>query len=81
MPHPDGAGRGHWSNFVRFAQKAAVLDFAEQEEVFSLTDIFYGKAYSWMVTTLGPNPDYGSELLVFNLAMIRTNWLTFPMTN
>ena len=60
---------GHWSNFVRFAQKAAVLDFAEQEEVFSLTDIFYGKAYSWMVTTLGPNPDYGSELLVFNLAI------------
>ncbi len=60
---------GHWSNFVRFAQKAAVLDFAEEEEVFSLTDIFYGKAYSWMVATLGPNPDNSSQLLVFNLAI------------
>ena len=60
---------GHWSNFVRFAQKAAVLDFAEEEEVFSLTDIFYGKAYSWMVTTLGSHPDIGSQLLVFNLAI------------
>ena len=59
----------HWSNFVRFAQKAAVLAFAEEDEVFSLTDIFFGKAYSWMVTNLGPNPDNGSQLLVFNLAI------------
>ena len=58
----------HWSNFVRFSQKAAVLDFAAEDEVFSLTDTFYGKAYSWMVTTLGPNPDNGSQLFVFNLA-------------
>ena len=64
----DRAG-GHWSNFVRFAQKAAVLDFVEQDEVFSLTDIFFGKVYSWMVTNLGPNPDNGSQLLVFNLAV------------
>lgn len=60
---------GHWSNFVRYAQKAAVLDFAEEDEVYCLSDFFFGKAYSWMVTTLGPNPDYGSELLVFNLAI------------
>lgn len=60
---------GHWSNFVRFAQKAAVLDFAEQDEVYCLNDFFFGRAYSWMVTTLGPNPDYGSELLVYNLAI------------
>ncbi len=59
----------HWSNFVRFAQKTAVLSFAEENEVFSFTDIFYGRTHSWMVTTLGPNPDYGSELLVFNLAV------------
>lgn len=59
----------HWSNFVRYAQKAAVLDFAEQDEVFSLTDIFFGRTYSWMVTRLGPNPDNGSQLLVFDLTM------------
>ena len=59
----------HWSNFVRFAQKAAVVDFTEQEEVFFLTDTYFGRAYSWMVTTLGPNPDNGSQLLVFNLAI------------
>ncbi len=60
---------GHWSNFVRFSQKAAVLDFVEQEEFFSLTDIFFGNVYSWMVTNLGPNPDNSSQLFVFNLAV------------
>ncbi len=59
----------HWSNFVRFAQKAAVTDFAFEEDVFALTDFFYGKHYSWMVTAIGPNPDYGSEILVSNLSI------------
>ncbi len=59
----------YWSNFIRFAQKAAVLDFAEHDEVFSLTDIFFGKVYSWMVTNLGSNPDNSSQLLVFDLSI------------
>lgn len=54
---------------MRFAQKAAVTEFATEEEVFSLTDFFYGKSYSWMVTTIGQNPEYGAELLVFNLGI------------
>ena len=57
-----------WSNCVRFAQKAAVLDFAQDEEVFSLTDFFYGKGYPWMVTAIGPNPENSSELFVFDLS-------------
>lgn len=60
---------GYWSNFIRFAQKAAVLEFAEEDEVFSLTEIFFGRVYSWMVTRLGPNPELTSQLLVFNLAI------------
>lgn len=59
----------HWSNFVRFAQKAAVTDFALEEDVFALTDFFYGRPYSWMVTAIGPNPEYGSEMLVFDLSI------------
>ncbi len=58
----------HWSNFVRFAQKAAVADFALDEDVFVLTDFFYGKGYSWFVTGIGMNPDNGSEMLVFDLS-------------
>lgn len=58
----------HWSNFVRFAQKATVLDFVEEEKVFSLTEFYYGKAFSWLVTSIGPNPENSSELFVFDLS-------------
>ncbi len=58
----------YWSNFVRFAPKAAVLDFVEANEFFSFTDVFFGRAYSWMVTALGRNPDYDSEVFVFDLS-------------
>ena len=59
----------HWSNFIRFAQKAAALDFTEENQIFLLADFFYGKSFSWMVTTLGPNRSNSSELFVFNLAI------------
>ncbi len=58
---------GYWSNFVRYSQKAAVTDFAQEEEVFALTDFFYGRTYLWMVTSIGTNPENSSEMLVFNL--------------
>ena len=59
----------HWSGFVRFAQKAAVQDFMLDEEVFSLSDFYYGKPYSWMVSAIGTSPNNGSEMLVYNLAI------------
>lgn len=58
----------YWSNVVRFAPKAAVLDFVEANEFFSFSDVFFGKVYSWMVTALGPNPEYDPELFVFDLS-------------
>ncbi len=58
----------HWSRFVRFAQKAAVTDFALEEDVFALTDFYYARPYSWMVTAIGTNPENGSEMLVLDLS-------------
>lgn len=58
----------HWSNFVRFSKKAAVIDFTSGEDVFALTDFYYAKPYSWMVTVIGANPENGSEMLVFDLS-------------
>jgi exodeoxyribonuclease-1 len=57
-----------WAHFVSHSEKAAVTDFALDEDVFALTDFYYGNAHSWMVTAIGRNPDNGSELLVFDLA-------------
>ena len=68
----------HWSNFVRFAQKAAVTDFALEEGVFVLTNFFYGKGYSWLVTSIGANPDNGSEMLVFDLSQDPDDFAALP---
>jgi len=59
---------GYWSNFIRFAQKPAVTEFAHDEDIFALTDFYYGKPYSWMVTGIGVNPENGSEFFVFDLS-------------
>lgn len=59
---------GYWSGFLRFAQKTAVTEFAAEEDVFALTDFYYSKPYSWMVTSIGVNPDNTSEILVFDLS-------------
>jgi len=57
-----------WSGFVRFGQKAAVTDFALDEDVFVLTDFYYTRPYSWVVAAIGTNPDNGSEMFVLDLS-------------
>ena len=59
----------YWSNFVRFAQKSAVLDFVQDEEFFCLTETYFGKTYYWIVCRIGENPGYLAEQFVFNLAV------------
>ena len=59
---------GVWSNCVRFARKAAVLDYAQPGEVFAFVGFSYGRAYLRMVTAIGPNPARDSDLYVFDLS-------------
>lgn len=56
-----------WSAFMRFGNTAAVAAFAEETSVFSFSDFYIGRPYSWHVTLIGRNADYGAELYVFNL--------------
>jgi exodeoxyribonuclease I len=58
-----------WSAFMRFSQKAAVTDYIASESVFCLSDFYFGNPYSWLVTNLGCNPEIGTELFVFDLAV------------
>jgi len=58
-----------WSTAMRFSKKAAVVDFIENELVFSLSDFFYGKSQSWLVTLIGANGTNSSERYVFNLGV------------
>jgi exodeoxyribonuclease-1 len=58
-----------WSAFMRFSQKAAVSDYVFSEPIFSLSDFYFGKPYSWLVTSVGSNPENGSELYAFDLSV------------
>ncbi len=58
-----------WSAFMRFSQKAAVADHIASERIFCLSDFFFGKPYSWLVTTIGANLEIASEFYVYNLAI------------
>jgi len=57
-----------WSRFLRFTQKAAVVDYITSEPVFSLTEGFYGELYSSLATLIGPSPSRRSDILVLDLA-------------
>jgi exodeoxyribonuclease-1 len=58
-----------WSAFMRFSQKATVVDYVMAEPLFCLSDFYFGTSYSWIVTAIGPNPDNNSEHYVYDLAI------------
>ena len=59
---------GVWSNCVRFARKAAVLDYAQPGEVFAFVGFAYGRGYVHAATAIGPDPERDSDLYVFILS-------------
>jgi exodeoxyribonuclease-1 len=58
-----------WSSFLRFSKKAAVTRYMASEPIFCLIDYYFGRPYSWLVTTAGCNTENTSELYVFDLAV------------
>lgn len=61
--------RDLWSSFMRFSQKAAVIDHVSAERIFCLSDFYFGGPYSWLVTPIGSNPNNASEFHVYNLSI------------
>jgi exodeoxyribonuclease-1 len=56
-----------WSAFMRFSKKAAVVDYIQADPVFCLSDFYYGKPFSWIVTAIGQNEQNQPEWYVYNL--------------
>jgi exodeoxyribonuclease-1 len=56
-----------WSTAMRFSKKAAVVDFIENEPVFSLLGYYYDKPRCWLVTLIGTNAAIPVERYLFNL--------------
>lgn len=58
-----------WSAFMRFSQKAAVIEHISEEQIFCFSDFYFGKPYSWLVTVIGVNPEINSEFFVYDLSI------------
>jgi len=58
-----------WSSFMRFSKKASVVDFINDERIFCLSEYYYGKPYSYIVTTIGNNRQNPAEWYVYDLSI------------
>ena len=58
-----------WSSFMRFSQKAAVLDYISSESIFCFTDFYFGKPFSCLATQIGVNSKNPAEAYLYNLAI------------
>ena len=58
-----------WSVFMRFSNKAAVIDYLLEESIVAFSDFYFGKPYSCHVTLIGENAANSSEQYVFNLGV------------
>jgi exodeoxyribonuclease-1 len=58
-----------WSAFMRFTRKPAVIDYVTAEPVFCVSEIYFGRTFSYLVTALGTNPENGNEWYLYDLAI------------
>ena len=56
-----------WKAMDRAATKNAVKEYVATESLFSLTESYFGRIYSWLVTSCGQNPKDAGQLSVFDL--------------
>ena len=56
-----------WQAMDRATVKNTVKKYVASQTMFSLTERYFGRAFSWLVTPCGQNPDYDSQLGVFDL--------------
>lgn len=58
-----------WSSFMRFHKKASVVDFVTAEDIFCLSDFYFGRPYSWLVSVIGQNANNGNEWYCYDLSV------------
>ena len=56
-----------WAALDRATTKSAVKNLVTEQSVFTLTERYFGRTYSWLVTPCGQNPEYDAQLAVFDL--------------
>ena len=56
-----------WQTMARATAKNTVKEYVRAQSMFSLAERYFGRPYSWLVTPCGENPEYDSQLAVFDL--------------
>jgi exodeoxyribonuclease-1 len=56
-----------WSRFLRFATKAAVASFLDEEEAVVLTEFYFNKPYHFVVSPFGADPSNPAAILTLDL--------------
>ena len=56
-----------WNAMNRASAKAAVKEYVAAQSMFSLTERYFGRTYSWLVAPCGENPEYDGQFAVFDL--------------
>lgn len=56
-----------WSRYMRFSNKSSVHDLCESEEVFGLTEFYFGRPHTFLLHKIGVNPDNSNEIVAVDL--------------
>lgn len=56
-----------WQLMTRTTTRKTVADYVRRESSFTVSETYYNRHYSWLVTLCGENPDRPSQLAVFDL--------------
>ena len=68
-----------WTAMSDATNKNNVVKYAMREEHFSLSERYFGRMYSWVVTYWGRNPDYDSQLAVFDLEFDPVDYISLSV--
>jgi exodeoxyribonuclease-1 len=58
-----------WNRLIRFANKASVTDFVENEDAFFLTEFYSNRPYHYVVAPIGRDPDQHNTVLCLDLTV------------
>jgi len=56
-----------WSSFMRFSTKASVVAYITEEPIFCMSEFYYGKPFSFLVTTIGQSQTNPAEWYAYDL--------------
>jgi exodeoxyribonuclease I len=56
-----------WQRVMSACRKSTAIETVMSTDVLAMTETYFNKAYSWLVTYCGQNPNYDAQVAVFDL--------------